>query len=857
MQNLVLKSPVRAICALPNDHLCYSTGPFVVILDKEFEIVLFKKVLSSSAAIITGICQLQEPAKLAIWGRRELCILTLSADYTCIASIERHADLAGSWILSCVPVKPNKLVVGLAENGQFAVVEPDSVERISYPIEGNISCFDCNENMLAVGDVFGHVAAFTITGELCWKNAGQLCALRVHSDKIVVGCGSDGSIRVWNDGIMVQKWNGHVNRIWNILSLDCSFVTFGEDAVVRQWSYHNFNAEYEWKFSSAGDILCGASNKLWMFFGCYDGTIKRISKVNGLNSAKKGENFSTCPGELILADNSGTCYNSKGEIVLQSSELRQCLAIERLDDKIYAVCSNGNLLVFANNSHQIIQQNINRLFGSFAYSMSNCSIYDRNRNTSVTLSSRRFLTSFISLCSIFVCGTRCGRILLVDSANGAILKEIQISADAVSSICQMDDFILAACRGGIIYKFALNDTFLELKNSYKTEAHLTRSGVEWIACWNGIILFAYFYDKSFIVKYGFLPLCNFLTLAEWPCGGKHRIWKCNLSENVLSFGYLMHGSVFMNSATLDDCPKNLALGRGRWHSKIVRAAVKLRDSYFITGSDDGSVALWHKNCLVQRLDHIHCSSICCIFCCNGYVFSGGGRSEIVAFQVTGHGELQYKTRFDYCSDTDGLRVVAICATRETTDNIKLIFSLSDGAVLQIIYETLRNEFVCSSIQTFANSKPNCYVVCIVCNEDSVFLAYSNGDIVIHQREKVTLIKRLHKGAITAIYLDEFHLYTGGYDGQFQKLSLKNIDQNNPDPLLVQSFLFPVVGICCLENVVVALTACGTVWRWSESQQAKNIQTPIRDATGILHLGNSFLVFGGNGMQFVESESSIH
>ncbi len=151
--------------------------------------------------------------KTSHWGRRELCILTLSANYTCIASIERHADLAGSWILNCVSVKPNKLVVGLAENGQFAVVEPDSVEKISYPIEGNISCFDCNENMLAVGDVFGHVAAFAITGELCWKNSGQLCALRVHSDEIVVGCSSDGSIRVWNDGILIQKWNGHVNRI--------------------------------------------------------------------------------------------------------------------------------------------------------------------------------------------------------------------------------------------------------------------------------------------------------------------------------------------------------------------------------------------------------------------------------------------------------------------------------------------------------------------------------------------------------------------------------------------------------------------------------------------------------------------
>ncbi len=114
-----------------------------------------RRYFFSSAAIITGICQLQEPTKLAIWGRRELCILTLSANYTCIASIERHADLAGSWILNCVSVKPNKLVVGLAENGQFAVVEPDSVEKISYPIEGNISCFDCNENMLAVGDVFG------------------------------------------------------------------------------------------------------------------------------------------------------------------------------------------------------------------------------------------------------------------------------------------------------------------------------------------------------------------------------------------------------------------------------------------------------------------------------------------------------------------------------------------------------------------------------------------------------------------------------------------------------------------------------------------------------------------------------
>ncbi len=104
------------------------------------------------------------------------------------------------------------------------------------------------------------------------------------------------------------------------------------------------------------------------------------------------------------------------------------------------------------------------------------------------------------------------------------------------------------------------------------------------------------------------------------------------------------------------------------------------------------------------------------------------------------------------------------------------------------------------------------------------------------------------------------MYTGGYDGQFQRLSLKDIDQDNTNTLLVQSFPFPVVGIFCLENAVVTLTACGTVWRWDKCQQAKKIQTAIRDATGILHLGNSFLVFGGNGMQFVEfnieSDSSI-
>ncbi len=94
---------------------------------------------------------------------------------------------------------------------------------------------------------------------------------------------------MWNDGILIQKWNGHVNRIWSILSLGCSFVTFGEDAVVRQWSYHDFSVEYEWKFSSAGDILCGASNELSVFFGCFDGTIKRISKVSHSFLKKKGE----------------------------------------------------------------------------------------------------------------------------------------------------------------------------------------------------------------------------------------------------------------------------------------------------------------------------------------------------------------------------------------------------------------------------------------------------------------------------------------------------------------------------------------------------------------------------------------
>lgn len=885
MKDATLRCPARALCVLSNGLLCYASGPFLVILDKKYEAVFCEQILFSNAAIISGISQSKESTKLAIWGRRELCILTLTGEYSGVASAVRYADLAGSWILSCVFAEPGKLVVGLAEGGHFATLDQHALTKTPYPIEGNISCFDCSNSILAVGDICGQVAAFTLAGKLLWRNSGLLCTIRIlDCGQFVIGCSADGEIRVWNDGSLVKRWDGHVNRIWGILPLHDSFVTFGEDAIAKRWSCNDFALKNQWKFADSGSILCAGINLSNLsfecdslelpfgcsspdlpfgcnlpdlFFGCFDGTIKRASldsKESHQGMPGKFCSFSISSDEIILLNNSGICCNSAGQILHQSATLRQCRAIAKCNEDVLAIRSNGDLLMLSNGSLQIIQQRVFCLFGRFAYSLVDSFIYDIYQDRTILLPRVTILTSLLTLDDLLICGTRCGKILSIDSENGSILEQIQVSTDAVSSICSFGDSILAACKDGNIYKFVANDSWLNLVTFYKTQAHAARSGVEWVAAWGEIVLFAYFFGKALVVKYGLLPRCNFLTLAEWPCGGNHRAWRCHISKNALSFGYLVDGTFVLQTAPLGGCAGSLALERGRWHSKIVRAAAPLGHGCFVTGSDDGSVALWRENVLLQRLDHFHRSCICCTTSCGGYIFSGGGRSEIVAFRFLPPGELVYASRYSH-TDAEDLRVMAVCSALQSPGSVRLIFSLSNGSVLQGLYDTVGNEFVRSSMRNLLNLEANCYASCISCSSAFVLLALSNGSLVVWAHGKILLTQRLHNGAITSLCLDKCCAYTGGYDGQLLKTELRGVDEakNGNDFQLstrhLHSFLFPVFGMCRTGKGTAVLTGDGTLSVVEDGLKiAQSKQTAIRDATGILAPNESLLVFGGNGVQ---------
>ena len=271
---MLFKSSVRSIVTLSNENVFYTIGPYVVWLDERFTQIYKEKVVSN-ANIISGIACNSTENQLVLWGRREICILCVDFSNSLFYVRYSSVDLDNSWILNCSFLDDDRILVGFAENGSFGVFDLGAsdirkMKRFSYHLEGNISCFDyCSRSeTISYGDISGNVAVNDSFANLRWKKRifAQLCWLKIDSaGRKVIGCCSNGKIHIFSldSGEDLQVLNGHINRALGIHLMGRlgSFVTFGEDLILKLWQYDNERMIKSWKFDDCGGILCLSSNE--------------------------------------------------------------------------------------------------------------------------------------------------------------------------------------------------------------------------------------------------------------------------------------------------------------------------------------------------------------------------------------------------------------------------------------------------------------------------------------------------------------------------------------------------------------------------------------------------------------------
>ena len=324
-----------------------------------------------------------------------------------------------------------------------------------------------------------------------------------------------------------------------------------------------------------------------------------------------------------------------------------------------------------------------------------------------------------------------------------------------------------------------------------------------MAAWDDGLFYGYFYNKSFVVRYERFPGTGSCKLIEWPCGGNHRIWKCLLANNQIQFAYLRKQNLFIESFNLSDLDCFLSVGMDKWQSKVIRKVELIIHPYFATVSDDGSLGLWNMShqSLQQLTSGFHRSSINTVSFCSGVLFSGGGRSEIIAYDFMSTNELCFTAFYCHSKTKDNslneeVRVSAIESFECDEKSINLIFALTNGCVMFGSYDRFHKKFDESRFyEVKVYEYPNCYVTCMASDFKSkpkfIYFGLSNGVFVIFSIETKSVIysKRIHKGTIVSVASTDDAIFSGGYDGNLYeiKLSQESLFQHK----LVYSNLFPI------------------------------------------------------------------
>ena len=200
-----------------------------------------------------------------------------------------------------------------------------------------------------------------------------------------------------------------------------------------------------------------------LLLGCFDGTIGKVPlNFEELTYSREGNfaNFTLSSKGCFTVTKEGDLVDSNNNILYSDLKYSNYSFTEYLEDEkiIFLGNTNGNVIRFSMETllfTEISQLVIWKFFGRFGYSLTKNVLVDiLNPHKSICISFKCTITSLVVVNSEFVlCGTREGKLILLDFNNLLVVKVIQCSSITISSLCYHLEMLYCGSKDGKIYKF--------------------------------------------------------------------------------------------------------------------------------------------------------------------------------------------------------------------------------------------------------------------------------------------------------------------------------------------------------------------------------------------------------------------
>lgn len=365
--------------------------------------------------------------------------------------------------------------------------------------------------------------------------------------------------------------------------------------------------------------------------------------------------------------------------------------------------------------------------------------------------------------------------------------------------------------------------------------------------WKGNLLIVGFYGTSLII---WNSTTN-LPIFETYCGGGHRIWQLNGSEeNKFNFDFIRDSQLCRQK--IDFLSKNYWISNA--HSSPIVAASG-SSNYLVTVSLDGHLSISDGN--LKRIltifvgENLLCTDIYDEADENGtvYILTGGGKSKL---SIIWFNSLEFKNSsvfsLRHVSRPDEGRVVAVKTCR-IAQKTYFIASYSSGTIEVFGGISLESVFSIEIEDSLGIAAKMDYSKSqlVVGTSGSYILTYDLlEDGVLREKQRVKLPDR--SGVTSISYIPEDDSTIIGCDsGHVYKYHTSTITK-------IHSHLSTVVGIVVTDRNrihTVSLDCAVVTSSMSPSATSSRIPTIIGMPNGMVKTGESTLVVVGDGIQSIE------
>ncbi|CAD5228236.1 unnamed protein product [Bursaphelenchus okinawaensis] len=764
------------------------------------------KVFAENACVIYGIVlDLIDDEGIFCFGERELAWIK---DYNVIYQLKLD-----DWI-SAVSVLGNGDVVVLTsknivrrysrKNGnELELVDRVELESLGLLFCAVISGSNWDDLSLYCGNVFGDVVLFRhLDGS--WKSTvfkghkGMIFGLTLTTTHLY-SISDDRTLTVWDryTGEMLSQGYGHSARPLSItVASDSRIFTGGYDEMICVWE---FDKELVLKHSiqlSGGPIrsLVTVDDKL--IVGTATGTLIEVTvpmERYAVTENKLGflvRSFCRVSEDATVYINESReliKYDEQGSSVLLSSSPLKFNTLVKMPEGAVIVAEEHKLhYIYSLEKPQKmkieVQYSIVTLVVVNQYVLisdehEQCHIFKAEKGQIkevgvITIPSRHRISSGFVFGNIMVMGTTKGTVMVIDQHDFAVLETIP-KAHKKESILNITAF------GGSIVSMGKDGYVATWTYDKKLELISVKGTIEWpckvIKQGNEVYLIGFHADKFVVIN-----METYLTEAEAPCGGGHRIWEYNAKENLLE--YIQKGELYTAKCNLT----KMKCLEGPYHSSESTCLTVVKDTSslevnnniirLVTGGNDTKVILYEYDSSIDEIRVLQTSerplsSVHNIASSGKYVFTVGGRGEIIVWKVEDD-QLIYVCSKCFSND---FRLISVDVQQEQ-DGQYMISVLEANAVITILHFSEDTKTL-TEVNSFGTEETWSYVA-IKMFDNRVYAVNTIGELIVYENTQEVSKIKIEQNSLSTLNLEmvkeDHFLIIGSVSGTLTVVKVQGI-----------------------------------------------------------------------------------